>query len=388
MVETSKQGFDFTNVKEFVSRDPDIKYLGYEPAFTKQPEEGARLSIMTQAFTWYHKFCTSKNAKEFFIQYLTLTKRENDAKTIRKVDERDLNITMCWLSRMVLRGLKLTEQEEHKLQTYITYILSTVTTTVETEVQPSQGNRPNVQELMRNKAIEAAGELEGMFDKYIADGAKASFDYKPMDELSKKNVMPQHISLFTDAWQTKKDEFEEVLEGKDVQLVEGYQRFSKTQLKNIVKFIDSCIADFNSYVSMKKANKAPRKRKPVPVEKQVRKLKYLKEFKDASLNLNLVGVSPTKLLDASEAWVYDTAKRKLHHYVADQYNKTFSVKGNTLLGFDTKESEVKTLRKPDKQIKEVMGSKPAARKFFKEIRAVSVTPKGRFNKDMIILKAF
>jgi hypothetical protein len=35
-----------------------------------------------------------------------------------------------------------------------------------------------------------------------------------------------------------------------------------------------------------------------------------------------------------------------------------------------------------------MGSKPAARKYFKDIKAVSTTPNGRFNEHMIILKAF
>ena len=129
-------------------------------------------------------------------------------------------------------------------------------------------------------------------------------------------------------------------------------------------------------------------RLPVPVEKLVRNLKYLKEFKDASQKLDLVSIHPTKLHGATEAWVYDTAKRKLHHYVADQYSKCFAVKGNTLLGFDSKESEIKTLRKPAEQLKEVMGSKPAARKYFGNIKAVATSPKGRFNSDMVILKAF
>jgi hypothetical protein len=35
-----------------------------------------------------------------------------------------------------------------------------------------------------------------------------------------------------------------------------------------------------------------------------------------------------------------------------------------------------------------MGSKPAARKYFKEIKAVATAPNGRFNENMIILKAF
>ena len=128
--------------------------------------------------------------------------------------------------------------------------------------------------------------------------------------------------------------------------------------------------------------------KAVPVEKQVSKLKFLKEFKDTATKLNLVSLHPVKLHGASEAWVYDTAKRKLHHYIADEYSKTFTVKGNTLLGFDTAKSEIKTLRKPNEQIKEIMGSKPAARKYFESIKSVGVQPNGRFNENMIILRAF
>jgi hypothetical protein len=78
----------------------------------------------------------------------------------------------------------------------------------------------------------------------------------------------------------------------------------------------------------------------------------------------------------------------LHHYIADEYSKSFTVKGSTLLGFDTGKSEVKTLRKPAEQLKEIMGSKPAARKYFTEIKAVATTPNGRFNEAMILLKAF
>ena len=159
-------------------------------------------------------------------------------------------------------------------------------------------------------------------------------------------------------------------------------------MRNTIKFIEQVLSDLNSYISIKKANKTPRKRKAVPVEKIVAKLKYLKEFKDPANKLDLISVHPTKLHGASEAWVYDTAKRKLHHYIADEYSKTFTVKGNTILGFDTNTSEIKTLRKPGEQIKEVMGSKPAARKYFKDIKAVGTTPNGRFNENMIILKAF
>ena len=380
---------DYSQVKTLNPRDPDTEYLGPEPMFAVQPDEDRRRVALMRSFTWYGRFYGKKDAKEFLAQYLDLRERPQEAKIMRKIDEKECINTLAWLARMELRGLELSETESYTLQNEIKRLLETINKPQVIEaIVPDAPTRPNIQEILKDKAREAAGELEGLFDEYITSGAGAKHTLRPMDEVAKKNVMPQHISLLTDVWKKKLNEIEEVLKGTDSQLVQGYQHLTKTQLKNIVKFIELVISDLNSYISVKKAAKAPRARKAVPVEKQVAKLKYLKTFKDTATKLDLVSISPIKLHGASEAWVYDTAKRKLHHYIADDYSKTFTVKGSTLLGFDSAQSEVKTLRKPSEQIKEVMGSKPAARKYFKDIKAVSTTPNGRFNEHMIILKAF
>lgn len=378
-------------VKALNPRDADTKYLGEEPFFPLQPESDQRTVALTRGFTWYNRFYGKKEAKELLALYLDHHNRESEAKQIRKVEEKEILMTLCWLARMNMRGLELSEHEELTLENEISRLITSlskpeVVNKVEEETPVS--NRPNIQEIMKEKARDAAGELEGLFDEMIIAGAKSGYTVKVIDEVAKHNVMPQHISILTEVWKKKLNEFESALEAKDSQIVEGYGYLGKTQLKNIIKFIEQVISDLNAYISVKKASKAPRKRKAVPVEKIVAKLKYLKEFKDAVNKLDLVSVHPTKLHGASEAWVYDTAKRKLHHYIADEYSKSFTVKGNALLGFDTHTSEIKTLRKPGEQIKEVMGSKPAARKYFKEIKAVAATPNGRFNENMIILKAF
>ena len=383
---------DYSQVKTLNPRDPDTEYLGPEPMFAVQPDPDRRRVALMRSFTWYGRFYGKKDAKEFLAQYLDLRNRPQEAKIMRKIDEKECINTLAWLARMELRGLELSETESDTLQNEIKRLLETINKPEIIEQSatgaPDTPARPNIQEILKDKAREAGGELEGLFDEYITSGAGSKHTLRPIDEVAKKNVMPQHISLLTDVWKKKLNEIEEVLKGTDSQLVQGYQHLTKTQLKNIVKFIELVINDLNSYISVKKAAKAPRARKAVPVEKQVAKLKYLKTFKDTANKLDLVSISPIKLHGASEAWVYDTAKRKLHHYIADDYSKTFTVKGSTLLGFDTVQSEVKTLRKPSEQIKEVMGSKPAARKYFKDIKAVSTTPNGRFNDQMIILKAF
>ena len=379
---------DYSQVKTLNPRDPDTEYLGPEPMFAVQPDEDRRRVALMRSFTWYGRFYGKKDAKEFLSQYLDLRERPQEAKIMRKIDEKECINTLAWLARMELRGLELSETESDTLQNEIKRLLETVNKPQVIEAVVEAPTRPNIQDILKDKARDAGGELEGLFDEYITSGAGSKHTLRPIDEVAKKNVMPQHISILTDVWKKKLNEIEEVLKGTDAQLVQGYQHLTKTQLKNIVKFIELVIGDLNSYISVKKAAKAPRARKAVPVEKQVAKLKYLKTFKDTASKLDLMSISPIKLHGASEAWVYDTAKRKLHHYIADDYSKTFTVKGSTLLGFDTAQSEVKTLRKPAEQIKEVMGSKPAARKYFKEIKAVSTTPNGRFNDAMIILKAF
>ena len=379
---------DYSQVKTLNPRDPDIEYLGPEPMFAVQPDEDRRRVALMRSFTWYGRFYGKKDAKEFLSQYLDLRNRPQEAKIMRRIDEKECINTLAWLARMELRGLELSETESNTLQNEIKRLLETVNKPQVIEAVVEAPTRPNIQDILKDKAREAGGELEGLFDEYITSGAGSKHTLRPIDEVAKKNVMPQHISLLTDVWKKKLNEIEEALKGTDSQLVQGYGHLTKTQLKNVVKFIELVISDLNSYISVKKAAKAPRARKAVPVEKIVAKLKYLKTFKDTASKLDLMSISPIKLHGASEAWVYDTAKRKLHHYIADDYSKTFTVKGSTLLGFDTAQSEVKTLRKPSEQLKEVMGSKPAARKYFKDIKAVSTTPNGRFNDAMIILKAF
>jgi phage FluMu protein Com len=248
----------------------------------------------------------------------------------------------------------------------------------------------NIQEIMREKADEALCDIEALFDEFI--DAKCPKDFvvnqKVIGALTTRNVLPQHMATAIKRYQRLLDEYLEVQGGKCDQLNEGYSHYNKMQIRYSIKFIEDVIAAMNGYIGLKQAAKKPRAKKAVPVEKIVSKLKHCKSFTDDALKLELTGLSPVKLHESTEAWVYDTAKRKMHHYVADAYSKCLMVKGNTIIGFDKKESGMKTLRKPVEQIKAIMGSKPAARKYFSEIKAVEAVPNGRFNTGMIILKAF
>jgi hypothetical protein len=277
-----------------------------------------------------------------------------------------------WVETLSLEGAALTAKKE------------------ETEGEEKPKKVVNIQEIMREKADEALSDIEALFDEFIDSGCSKDFsvDKKVVGALSARNILPQHMASAIKRYQRLLDEYLEVQAGKCEQLNEGYSHYSKMQIRYAIKIIEDIIAEMNGYISLKQATKKPRAKKAVPVEKIVARLKYCKAFKDDALMLELTGLSPVKLHESTEAWVYDTKKRKMHHYVADAYSKCLMVKGNTIIGFDKKESGMKTLRKPVEQIKALMGSKPVARKYFKEIKAVEAVPNGRFNADMVILKAF
>jgi hypothetical protein len=263
------------------------------------------------------------------------------------------------------------------------------TKTVEDEVKPVR--KVNIQEVMREKADEALSEIEAIFDEFINSGYAKNFNVnkRVVGALSSHNVLPQHLTSAIKRYNQLLSEYLEVQSGKCDQLNEGYSRYSKMQIRYMIKFIEDVIAEMNGYISLKQVTKKPRAKKAVPVEKVVSRLKYCKTFKDESLNLELTGLSPTKLHQCSEAFVYDTAKRKIIWLVADDYSKSLSVKGNTVLGFDKKKSMSKTVRKPGEFLKAMMSaSRPATRKMIDEIKAVSAIPNGRFNENIVILKVW
>jgi hypothetical protein len=321
-------------------------------------------------------------------QYLEINHRPKDAKLMRGIPDSQIRLTPAWACRMTLIGLELTEHEQGIVDEQISAMLR-----AKQEIKREQSEvdadaavaRLTIQDHLREKVSECCGELEGMFDDFVVAGAKMSADFKPIALMRGMNISPNMISAVTRVWELRLAEFNEVLEGADADLVEGYSHLSKLQLKNCVKFCETVINDCNSYVQLKKVERKPRAKKAVSPERLTRGFKFMREFPELKLKSEPV----TKLVGASEAWLYDTAKRKLIHVMADSHIGTFTVKGSAVVGFDALQTVQKTLRKPAEQIREVTGvGKPAARKAFGAIKSTETRWNGRGNDNLIILWAW
>jgi hypothetical protein len=375
-------------IKRLNPKGAETKYVGHEPEWPTQPDETNRVSSFANAFQWYNYHYGKKDAKDMLCHYLEHAGRAKDAKLMRGIPDSQIRLTPAWVCRMTLLGLILNDHEQGIINEQIDGMLR-----VKQEIKRAQADvdadtvvaKLTIQDHLREKVSECAGELEGMFDDFVATGAKMTADFSPIKLMRGMNISPNMTGTVSAVWELRLAEFTEVLEGQDADLVEGYSHLSKNQLKQCVKFCETVINDCNSYVQLKKVERKPRAKKAVSPEKLTRKFKFMKEFEE----LKLKSESVTKLVNATEAWLYDTAKRKLIHVMSDSHIGTFSVKGSAIVGFDTLATVQKTLRKPAEQLKLFMsGGKPIMRKEFTAIKSTETKYNGRGNENLIILKAW
>jgi hypothetical protein len=372
-------------VKPLNPRSADTNALGMEPTWTRQPIDN-RFSALSKAFSWYNYFYGKKDAREMIVAYLESHDRKDDVRTLKRIPDSSIRLTTGWLCRMSLVGLDLTDQEQTKLDNLLQEILESKQTEVAEEA-PVEDIVPKItiQDRLREKISECAGEMDGLFDEFIASGAKLNADYKPVMLMRSMNIAPQMVNDIKQIWTRKLVEFDEAVAGKDADLVQGYGYLSKIQLKNCVKFCELVISDCGAYVQIKKVERKPRKVRAVPPEKRAAKFKHIMEFAE----LKLKGLPAASLVDKAEAWLYDTKKRKLIHLVADSHTQAFTVKSNSIIGFSTVDSQQKTVRKPAEIIKALgAAGKPAARKIYKDLTTTETPFNGRGTENLIILKSW
>ena len=364
-------------------RDADVKYMGSELTWGTLPAPQDRFRAQLRTFAWYNYYCDSKDAKKFVIDWMSRNGfPATDTQRVARINERDCSTTPGWLCRMSVMGWQLDDRDRRAIADHIQTALAADVATPAAPDRPAVA-RPNIQDRLREKMLEAAGEIEGMFDTMLESGSRMTADIQPLALLRERNVPPQMVGEIAQHWRQVAAELQEAAQGRDADLVEGYRRFSKIQIRNMIRFAEQVSADCASYVQVKKVERKPRKKKPVSPEKLTARFKYLREFAE----LGLKSVPVTDLVDAQEAWLYDTKRRKLIYVVHEDILGSFSVKGSGLIGFDTTKSVRKTLRKPKEQLKSLMaGGAPAARKVFKEIRSTETKYNGRGNPDMIILR--
>jgi hypothetical protein len=362
---------------------PRMKIADDEPRWNKDGSEGQ----LSQMLNWYNYNKSSDDARKYFIEFLKLSGESPD--TITKIEQCSsvsISSSVGYLCRIkTVNGKDVAVSYDQHIHQEKVKILQVVDASNNTEVDADVVEKKiGVQQHLENQLRELLGELAEKVDHFLQNGMKSDFDVSAW--LKQTPVKHQHAKSIADYHEkVLLNELKEAQSGTCEQLTEAYSHLSKSDMKKFISFVENIIEESRRWVDVAKQislnNRAPRVKKPKSPLKQVAKLKYKKE--DGTLK----SIPATQVVGATQLWVYNTKYRTLGVYVCTNAHG-FSVKGCTILNFDTAESICKKLRKPEDVLPQVLeAGKVALRKILPGIRAKEKKLTGRINTDTILLKA-
>jgi hypothetical protein len=228
---------------------------------------------------------------------------------------------------------------------------------------------------------EIVSQLEETVDQW-AQSRSGNASFNMSATLRDSKIPAQGCKTILDWLEKNYEEYNGALQRTDEQLVEGYAYFPKSELRKIVKSLESMISDVRNHAKIKNSNRKPRAKKVKDASKQVARLKYQQHSADWSLD----SVSPTRIPTSQLLCTFNTKTRSLSVYFASGA-AGFEVKGTSVKGFDDTRSFCTTLRKPKETLNAVLSSTPKQLlKALDSIKTKKKKPNGRINECTVIVK--
>ena len=265
---------------------------------------------------------------------------------------------------------------------------------VEEVKQEEKPKRPSIQDRMRSRFFIIMGDIHDEFEKVWANkGDHKSF--KAYTYFVVNNIPGAFMKMIIEDVNLVLDEERKGLEYRSIKAsertdeqqdyVESFESYSKVEMKQHIAWWERIIKDCEIYKIQKQKERKPRKYKPPSKEKMAKKIK----FKERDNDLKLTSVDPINVIGAHGLVVYNTKTRKLGFYEATHRHHGLTVKGSTLLNYDTDTSIQKTLRKPLEVLERVhTGGIQAFKNTLNSIKATDVKHTGRLNSQTILVRVF
>lgn len=222
--------------------------------------------------------------------------------------------------------------------------------------------------------------VQSQIDNFVKTKQRPKFSFYKY--LVSENVDKKTIQEFNEITSLIGDyeEARSAYNREDPYLVEAYGNFKKSQLREFVEFLHSFIEDAIRYSQEKNVRKI-RKKRIVSPEKQVSKVKCSTECEVKGVTYK--SVEPKDLIGKRVAYIYDFRYNKLSVY----HSTGFSVKGTTIINFETEKSWSKKIRYTNEILNHILNSSQIGLKNLKHIiRSTEYEATGRISENCIILK--
>lgn len=390
---------------KFTGEEPkwvDAESLSYEDYWARQ----------AKAFRFYTYYLETADMRPWILQWM----KDNgynkaDIEAIQKVSPCWITSTVGKLVRMLQRGMPALHPESNEayakkiaageaapkpqpvtdfiraeLRESISIYHQTKSTTSKEEdnTKPKKVVIPPMERLRAKVQNEVICHLDSLLDgvaKVQREDTPTTMPNLDVSMLLRSGGIPARGAKFVVDWLTEhRDEFVAAT-NKNTEEAEAYSYLRKPQLTRIIANFDKMIEDAKAHG---KTTRKPRIKRPKSAEKQIAKLKYLKE--DDTYKLQ--SIDPVALPFSQRAYTFNTKYRQLNIYYA-RVADGLSVSGTTIKGFDEKKSITIIVRKPEDFLPLLLAGTP--RKIDNLVKTLKTKPQpanGRVNNNTILLKTF
>lgn len=371
-------------MRKLVSIDPTM--TGSEPSWADQDSSKNSNVDLIKALNWYNYSFSTKDAKEFVLDYAKSVGRTKDELAlIKSIPDNKFNRQLGWIARMMCVGhtpsekttkfFTKTYKETLRQATQVAPVQELATASAAPEV-----SQVTIQQRIVDKSREEAGELEGLLDDFVLSKFKMSIDVE--NYIKNRKLSSVVLKKICDIFVPKSQHISDVIATKDAQIKEGYSNFSKVELKKMKEFMDSIIATSNKTAEVQKSVRKPRKKKEKPAAVLAAKVAFLAADEETGLK----SIHPEKIIGANQVWVYNAKTRTLGVYFSDNA-KGLSIKGTTIQNFKEDVSLCKKLRKPQETIKTLMeAGKVKLKQILPSLSTKESQLTGRINSDTMIVR--
>ena len=351
-----------------------LKLRGDEPRVTK---DNYRVDL-NAALNWYNTNWDEKDYRATAEQYLKKMSMKEYAYAVSKATALEIRLVGA-LGRLILTGQYVDINDVERIALRLEEIQTKYSKIKADPVHVDAGPAPlSIQDRIIETARTHAAEFHGAVDEFASTKVTP---FTAKGYLVSNQVSGPVAKKIGEFFKPMLAELQEAYQGDDDELKEGYSNFSKVELRRMIAFVKSIVDDCTQQTVSAKAQRKPRARKAKPASVLVKKMKYMRDYPE----LKLKSIDPAKIIGATELWVYMPEKRKLIVYRGAD-NGYLGVSGMSITNYDTKTSEVKTLRKPEEFFKDLTSTgKRAMANAWKAVRAKVSNPRGRINEEMVLL---
>jgi len=228
---------------------------------------------------------------------------------------------------------------------------------------------------------EIAAFIDTVIDNFVVTRKKpkASFTQflksQDIDRRTINDFVDNKLSFVTD----QIEELSIALDGDDEVVKEGYGNFRRPELRDFKELLNQIVDDLYAY---KSAKKITRKKRRVTPEKLV---KFVTLYdKEIVFGNDIYKPLPaTDIIGSKHVFLYNVEKRELCYYTG----RSLTVRRTMVDGFDPDTSWVRTLRKPEEFLSEVLSSsKFNVENIGSHLTTKPKTPTGRMTSKHILIK--